>query len=139
MTNILQPSAPKSALTDDALYEILKASRSSTHLLRTIADAAVAAQLAQQDGLQPKHHPADVVTDGGRNMFFEGLFPNESERERAQRLRWANDMRAGFESHFGQSWFDKDWFRESGIWTAAWRAALAAQPTPESVVKTAGE
>jgi len=71
-------------------------------------------------------------------MFFEGLFPNESERERA-RLRWANDMRAGFESHFSQSWFDKDWFRESGIWTAAWRAALAAQPTPEAIVKAALE
>jgi len=80
MTNILQPSAPKSALTDDALYEILKASRSSTHLLRTIADAAVAAHVAQQvpDGWQivPKEPTAEMQAAGTTACTFEATLLN---------------------------------------------------------------
>lgn len=33
-----------------------------------------------------------------------------------------------FEAHYGQSFTDKDWRTETGIWAAAWKAALAAKP-----------
>ena len=69
-------------------------------------------------------------TDGGRNMFYEGRFDGETQREQQARLRWANDMRAAFERHTGNGWFDKDWRAETGLWSAAWHACLAAQPTP---------
>ena len=68
-------------------------------------------------------------TDGGRNMFYEGRFDGESQREQQARLRWANDMRAAFERHTGNGWFDKDWRTETGLWSSAWHACLAAQPT----------
>lgn len=68
-------------------------------------------------------------TDGGRNMFYEGRFDGESQREQQARLRWANDMRAAFERHTGNGWFDKDWRTETGLWSSAWYACLAAQPT----------
>jgi len=68
-------------------------------------------------------------TDGGRNMFYEGRFDGESKREQQARLRWANDMRAAFERHTGNGWFDKDWRTETGLWSSAWHACLAAQPT----------
>lgn len=32
-------------------------------------------------------------------------------------------MAAAFESHFGQSWIDKDWRNEASVWAAAWRKA----------------
>ena len=54
-------------------------------------------------------------TDGGRNMFYEGRFDGESQREQQARLRWANDMRAAFERHTGNGWFDKDWRTETGL------------------------
>ena len=69
-------------------------------------------------------------TDGGRNMFYEGRFDGESQREQQARLRWANDMRAAFERHTGNGWFDKDWRTETGLWSSAWHACLAAQPSP---------
>ena len=65
-------------------------------------------------------------TDGGRNMFYEGRFDGESQREQQARLRWANDMRAAFERHTGNGWFDKDWRTETGLWSSAWHACLAA-------------
>lgn len=68
---------------------------------------------------------ADQAVGNGRNMFYEGLFDGETERQRDARLRWANDMRAAFERHTGNGWFDKDWHRETGIWAAAWKAATA--------------
>lgn len=68
---------------------------------------------------------ADQAVGSGRNMFYEGLFDDETERQRDARLRWANDMRAAFERHTGNGWFDKDWHRETGIWAAAWKAATA--------------
>lgn len=67
-------------------------------------------------------------TDGGRNMFYEGRFEGESEREQKARLAWADDMRAAFERHTGNGWFDKDWHRETALWAAAWRACQ--QPAP---------
>lgn len=72
-------------------------------------------------------------TDGGRNMFFEGRFEGESERDQKRRLQWADDMRAAFERHTGNGWFDKDWFAETGIWTAAWNAALRASSPAEPI------
>lgn len=69
---------------------------------------------------------ADQAIGSGRNMFYEGLFEGETDRQRDARLRWANDMRATFERHTGNGWFDKDWHRETGIWAAAWSAALAS-------------
>ena len=39
-------------------------------------------------------------------------------------------MRAAFERHTGNGWFDKDWRTETGLWSSAWHACLAAQPTP---------
>ena len=68
-------------------------------------------------------------TDGGRNMFYDGRFDGESQREQQARLRWANDMRAAFERHTGNGWFDKDWRTETGLWSSAWHACLAAQPS----------
>lgn len=82
---------------------------------------------------QPPTAPAGAGmghTDGGRNMFYEGRFDGESQREQQARLRWANDMRAAFERHTGNGWFDKDWRTETGLWSSAWHACLAAQPTP---------
>ena len=84
---------------------------------------------------QPSHGQAPAGagmghTDGGRNMFYEGRFDGESQREQQARLRWANDMRAAFERHTGNGWFDKDWRTETGLWSSAWHACLAAQPTP---------
>ena len=80
-------------------------------------------------------------TDGGRNMFYEGRFDGESQREQQARLRWANDMRAAFERHTGNGWFDKDWRTETGLWSSAWHSCLAAQPTttaqPDSVQEDA--
>ena len=43
----------------------------------------------------------DGYNDGGRNMFHEGKFDGESDREQKARLAWANDMRAAFERHTG--------------------------------------
>ena len=34
-------------------------------------------------------------------------------------------MREAFESHFGQSWTDRDWRSETSVWAAAWKAAIA--------------
>ncbi len=34
-------------------------------------------------------------------------------------------MQEAFESHFGQSWTDRDWRNEASTWAAAWKAALA--------------
>ena len=44
-------------------------------------------------------------------------------------------MIEAFETHYGQSFTDKDWRNETGIWAAAWSAASAkfgAQPVPSS-------
>ena len=76
-------------------------------------------------------------TDGGRNMFYEGRFDGESQREQQARLRWANDMRAAFERHTGNGWFDKDWRTETGLWSSAWHACLAAQPSPTAQAEEA--
>lgn len=69
---------------------------------------------------------AERVTDGGRNMFFEGAFDGETVREKSARLAWANDMRAAFERHTGNGWFDKQWQHETALWAAAWRCKNAA-------------
>lgn len=71
-------------------------------------------------------------TDGGRNMFYEGRFDGETARQQKARLRWADDMRAAFERHTGNGWFDKDWHHETGIWAAAWRDATRAQPQADA-------
>lgn len=34
-------------------------------------------------------------------------------------------MREAFEIHYGQSFVDRDWFNESSVWAAAWKAAKA--------------
>ena len=34
-------------------------------------------------------------------------------------------MIGAFESHYGQSFADKDWRNEASVWAAAWKAALA--------------
>lgn len=68
----------------------------------------------------------EAATASGRNMFYEGRFDGETERQQSARLRWANDMRAAFERHTGNGWFDKDWYAETGVWAAAWNACLAA-------------
>ena len=78
-------------------------------------------------------------TDGGRNMFYEGRFDGESQREQQARLRWANDMRAAFERHTGNGWFDKDWRTETGLWSSAWHACLAAQPSPTAQAAQAAQ
>ena len=77
---------------------------------------------------QPAQDEREGYTDGGRNMFYEGTFEGETARLRDARLRWANDMRAAFERHTGNGWFDRDWHQETGIWAAAWRAALSTPP-----------
>jgi len=47
-------------------------------------------------------------------------------------------MREAFEIHYGQSFVDRDWRRESSVWAAAWKAAKAhdtkEQQTQEPVV-----
>ena len=48
-------------------------------------------------------------------------------------------MATAFETHYGQSWTDKDWRTETSVWAAAWKAALsknanaAPQDDPKSV------
>ena len=96
--------------------------------------AALAAGQATAASAQPAAQQGAAYagmghTDGGRNMFYEGRFDGESQREQQARLRWANDMRAAFERHTGNGWFDKDWRTETGLWSSAWHACLAAQPT----------
>ena len=88
-------------------------------------------------GTQPQAGAGMGHTDGGRNMFYEGRFDGESQREQQARLRWANDMRAAFERHTGNGWFDKDWRTETGLWSSAWHACLAAQPSPTAQAEEA--
>lgn len=38
-------------------------------------------------------------------------------------------MISAFEQQFGQTWTDREWRQEASIWSAAWRAALAAPTT----------
>lgn len=80
--------------------------------------------------LAPQQEAPAGHTDGGRNMFYEGRFDGESEREQKARLCWADDMRAAFERHTGNGWFDKDWHRETALWAAAWRACQQPAPRP---------
>lgn len=68
-----------------------------------------------------------AASDGGRNMFYEGRFNDETEHEQRRRLTWADSMRAAFERHFGVSWFELSYLRETSVWVAAWQAA-GAQP-----------
>jgi len=77
---------------------------------------------------QPSGNAGELqaATDGGRNMLYEGQFEGETERERAARLVWADDMRGAFERHTGNAWFDKDWKRDTALWAACWRAAQAS-------------
>ena len=93
------------------------------------ARGAVREASAQPAAQQGAAYAGMGHTDGGRNMFYEGRFDGESQREQQARLRWANDMRAAFERHTGNGWFDKDWRTETGLWSSAWYACLAAQPT----------
>jgi len=95
--------------------------------MRAFADATCAMRASH--GQAPAGAGMGGHTDGGRNMFYEGRFDGESQREQQARLRWANDMRAAFERHTGNGWFDKDWRTETGLWSSAWHACLAAQPT----------
>lgn len=81
---------------------------------------------------QPAAPSAQGFTDGGRNMFYEGRFEGETAREQEARLRWADDMRAAFERHTGNGWFDKDWNREAGLWKTAWDACLDADRAARS-------
>lgn len=37
------------------------------------------------------------------------------------------EMAARFESYYSQSWTDKDWRKETSIWAAAWKEAIAYQ------------
>ena len=53
MTTTPHPTAPKSALTDEQLREVYFDAPIGSARLRDIADAAVAAHVAQQDGAQP--------------------------------------------------------------------------------------
>ena len=106
----------------------------SEHQMRAFADAT--------HTLRASHGQAPAGagmghTDGGRNMFYEGRFDGESQREQQARLRWANDMRAAFERHTGNGWFDKDWRTETGLWSSAWHACLAAQPSPTAQAEEA--
>lgn len=101
-----------------------------------VADAATASKAlsAQSSGNAGE---LQAATDGGRNMLYEGQFEGETERERAARLVWADDMRGAFERHTGNAWFDKDWKRDTALWAACWRAALAAQASGEDREDTA--
>ena len=112
------PVMPKRYTVDDDGEELFTAEK-----MRAFADATHA--------LRASHGQAPAGagmghTDGGRNMFYEGRFDGESQREQQARLRWANDMRAAFERHTGNGWFDKDWRTETGLWSSAWHACLAA-------------
>ena len=40
-------------------------------------------------------------------------------------------MIAAFESHYGQSFADKDWRDEASVWAAAWKAAKAHSAAQE--------
>lgn len=40
-------------------------------------------------------------------------------------------MIEAFEAHYAQSFTDKDWRKETGVWAAAWKAAVAAAPQPK--------
>ncbi len=40
-------------------------------------------------------------------------------------------MTIAFEKYYSQSWFDKDWFKETGIWAAAWKSAKAHNAVDE--------
>lgn len=54
-------------------------------------------------------------------------------------------MIEAFESHYGQTFTDKDWREETGVWAAAWKAAKAhgevapqqAEAVPSDVVRDA--
>lgn len=83
-----------------------------------------------ETALASREQGATGHTDGGRNMFYEGSFDGESERQQKARLRWADAMRAAFERHTGNGWFDKDWHHETGLWAQAWRDAEKHFTTP---------
>ena len=42
-------------------------------------------------------------------------------------------MIAAFESHYGQSFADKDWRNEASVWAQGWQAAMRVQPVQEPV------
>ena len=46
-------------------------------------------------------------------------------------------MIAAFETHFGQSWTDRDWRDEAVTWAAAWSRALSSQASPAPVGEVA--
>lgn len=47
-------------------------------------------------------------------------------------------MIAAFETHFGQSWTDKDWRDEASTWAAAWGKAIAS-PSPAASMEVQGQ
>jgi len=48
-------------------------------------------------------------------------------------------MREAFESHFGQSWTDRDWRSETSVWAAAWKAAIANAAPQDQDAKDAAD
>ena len=75
-----------------------------------------------------------------------GAQPAPSEKDEPIRKAWARfsnelhrspdapypGMSEAFEKHFSQSFTDREWRAESGVWAAAWKAAKnhGAQPAP---------
>ena len=75
-----------------------------------------------------------------------GAQPAPSEKDEPIRKAWARfsnelhrspdapypGMSEAFEKHFSQSFTDREWRAESGVWAAAWKAARnhGAQPAP---------
>ena len=75
-----------------------------------------------------------------------GAQPAPSEKDEPVRKAWARfsnelhrspdapypGMSEAFEKHFSQSFTDREWRAESGVWAAAWKAARnhGAQPAP---------
>lgn len=72
--------------------------------------------------------------------------PSETEKTRFVDRSWAQfcagigdskdapypGMIAAFESHYGQSFADKDWRNEASVWAQAWQAAIRTQPVKQA-------
>ena len=83
------------------------------------------------------------VAKAFRETFLQALAepPPETETTRTVDRSWAQfcagigdskdapypGMIAAFESHYGQSFADKDWRNEASVWAQAWQAAIRAQ------------
>ena len=87
------------------------------------------------------------VFERQRSLYaLPGAQPEPSEQDESVRKAWSRfsnelhrspdapypGMSEAFEQHFSQSFTDRDWRVESGVWAAAWKAAKlhGAQPAP---------